>query len=365
MTKKLKPSTAIFPSSEADWVECSRTKSGRIFSKHILNMGQLLHPVTGKPLTIDDQFVNKLKANFENGICDIVQVPLAGPRNEHTEDPNRNIGEVVGIESRDGKVYAMIDARDEAAADKLGKTLLGASAMMHLNYKDTKTGKDVGPTLLHVCVTNRPYVTGLEDYQEIVAATADSSSDAAVIYVAQPEDEPEEAVVEASAPIAEEVIMTREEHIAALKELGVDVQALLDSQAATEQTALSNDKLAEALQEDRDERRRELANTNKELGGRLVTLEKVQAGNVVDGLVAQGRILPAQRDVFVELRLSNEAMFDALVPEKPIVALSVVTPEAGVTPVETDQREQDLNKDLEHYTELYAKSFQNTGKGRK
>jgi hypothetical protein len=163
------------PQGADRFVSLSRSKQGRLFEKHILNLGALQYPgVAGGVVDIDADFADTLIRNFNDGVCDIVQVPLAGEKNEHTEDPSRNIGEVVALVRRGKKIYAQIDVRDDTAAPKMGKTLIGASAMLHLNYPNTATGKRVGPALLHVCVTNRPYVTGLEDYQEILAATASS-----------------------------------------------------------------------------------------------------------------------------------------------------------------------------------------------
>ncbi len=218
----------IFPSPEADFLELSRSKRGRLYKKHILTKGTLRHPATKRDVKVDDQFFDALVANFSNKVCDIVQVPIAGANNEHTEDPTRNIGEVVELQQEGDKLFAVIDARDEQYADKLGSTLLGASAMIHPNYEDAKTGAKVGPTLLHVCVTNRPYITELDDYEELIAATADNVGDAAMFT-------PEEAAT-----------MTRDELIEALKaEHGIDVPAL---QAQVEM-AFSASSLSDTLME--------------------------------------------------------------------------------------------------------------------
>src|SRR5437773_629317 len=131
-----------------------RKVQGKLFEKHILNYGPLIHPKTGGTITIDDAFVRSMQDNFAKGVCDIVQVPLANDQNEHVEGPAANLGEVVGIKSRDNKVYALLDARQDA--DKFGKTYLGSSAFLSTNYTDSSTGKKAGPTLLHVAVTNRP-----------------------------------------------------------------------------------------------------------------------------------------------------------------------------------------------------------------
>lgn len=361
---------AVFPSDSDEWVELARVKKGVLYEKHILNKGTLIHPVTGTKIEIDDKFVNTLKDNFNKGICDIVQVPLADNQNAHSEDPDRNIGEVVDIRERDGKVYAVIDARRADASQKLGTTWLGASAMLSTNYKDTKTGERVGPTLLHVAVTNRPYVTGLEDYKEIISASNVNESDV-VVYESVPEEpvvdvEPEvveatadseiDETLEASSP-TEENTMTREELIAALKEQhGIDVDALqVAADEAEANAALSNElaeKLAETLElsnsaVDGDTLVGAIAELHSEkvaLSSRVEGLERAQAEHVVNGLVSAGFVAPAQKDAFVELRLSNPEMFEKLVPSEPIVKLGAMT---GVEPNVSDSKSGELDIDAE------------------
>lgn len=318
----------IAPGAGGEFVYLSRTKQGRLFKKHILNYGDLIYPgVKGGKVHIDSKFADTLITNFSNGVCDIVQVPKAGPNNEHTEDPDRNIGEVIGIEKDDetGKIYSLIDARDEAAADKLGKTLIGASAMMHLNYTDTKTGQKVGPTLLHVAVTNRPYITNLDEFGEVLAASADGSSDAVLL----------------AAP-TQEVPMDKEALIKALlDEHGVDVAALTaKAEKADEAVALTADikeKLGEAgvlkLSNGETTTSDDIVGAVADLGTKVVSLSntldevvkasaKERAAAVVDGLIAEGKIIPAEKDARVALYLSHKEIFDSLVPAEPIVNLS-------------------------------------------
>lgn len=375
----------IVPSDGDGFMELARTKTGRLFRKHLLNMGNLLHPTTGKPLTIDEKFATTLKKNFNDGVCDIVQVPLANARNEHTEDPERNIGEVVDIEVKDKKIYAILDIREDKHADKLGKTYLGASAMMHLDYTDTKTGKKVGPTLLHSCVTNRPYVTGLDSYEEIVAATADSS-ERAVLLLSEDTvvvDNPEKATESAPEANPEKVKETEkmgdnaqtetpakpslEELLTILKEQhNIDVSALQakateGTQAAelsatlvdaltkagvvklsnTDEQAVSTDTVVKAVSE--------LADNNVALTTRVNKLERQDAEHAVDSLVSEGRVLPAQKGAYVELKLTNPSMFEALIPAQPIVKLSE---EKGVTPPDDAAQRKNIDQDIARYVAL-------------
>lgn len=344
----------IVPSDGEGYVELSRTKSGRLFRKHILNKGKLHHPgMPGVEIDVDDKFVATLTKNFQDGVCDIVQVPVANDKNEHTEDPTRNIGEVIGIEEKDNKVYALIDVRDDSSASKLGKTMLGASAMMHLNYTNTKTGKKVGPTLLHTCVTNRPYVTGLEDYEEIVAATADNSGEAVLLTGPTFKENDE--------------MQTLEEMLFALKdEHGIDV---LDLQKKAEENAnaakLSNT-LAEALTAsgvvklsagevvDGDKiinAVSEMATGYVAMSNRIAEVEQQAAEAKVDALVTEAKILPANRDAMVELSQKDPELFEKLIPAEPLVKLSNEQG-TGEAPGASDDAASNVDDEIKKYLEM-------------
>jgi len=292
----------------------SRRVQGRLFEKHILDKGVLLHPKTGQKINIDDAFVKTLQDNFAHGVCDIVQVPLANDKNEHVENPGANLGEVVGIKERAGKVYALIDARQDA--DKFGKTYLGASAFLSTNYTDTRTGKKVGPALLHVAVTNRPYCVGLDDYTEVLAASDDSTGEV-VVLTAAPEDP---------------VPLTLPELLAALKtDHGIDVESLQAAATAPKgpDAAALSAALVDALKtaglvqlaagdgdislSDVTAAVVELAADNKGLHNKVGELQLAAAQAEVDSYVSVGRLLPKTREVAVRMALANDrAGLDAI-----------------------------------------------------
>jgi len=339
-----------------------RRVQGKLFEKHILNKGPLIHPKTGAVIDIDDAFVKTMQDNFARGVCDIVQVPLANDSNEHVEHPGANLGEVVGIRERDGKVYALIDARRDA--DKFGKTYLGASAFLSTNYTDSATGTKAGPALLHVAVTNRPYVTGLEDYQEVIAASADNTGE--VVVLTPPEET--------------EVPLTREQLLEQLKkDHGIDVEAL---QAAAAQppapdTAALSAAVTEALQaagvklsagEDGELKLSdvsaavvELAQDNKGLRAAVSGLERKAAETEVDGYIATGRLLPKTRKTAIEMALSNrDALDDILAPEdRPYVQLAR---QEGVPGADGEQRqEHDIADEVARLTADHSQFFSANG----
>lgn len=369
----------IVPSDGEGFVQLARTKQGTLFRKHLLTLGTLKHPKTGEDVVLDDTFAKKLKANFDAGYCPIVQIPLANKNNEHSEEPDRNIGEVVDIEVTDGKVYGILDVRKPEYAKEMGKTLLGASAMLHMDYTDTKTNTKVGPTLLHSCVTNRPYVTDLEGYEEIVAATADKSGEHAILLtpdaVVNTPPAPEETHVGDTAtttetapqkPSLQELLdQLKTDHnidVAGLQAKATETdatttaaaslsQAVTDaltkagviSLTATDDKALSNEDVVSAVSE--------LATNNVALSNRVQGLERKDAETHVKGLVTGGYITPAQESAYVELKLTNQTMFDKLVPAEPVIQLSK---ETGVTPPTDTSHVADVDAEVERLAKILA-----------
>lgn len=311
-------------------LKLSRTVKGKLFKKHILSTGPLYYPgVAGGKVDIDKKFLDIVVRNFEQKVCPIVQVPIVDENNSHSEDPLRNIGEVVGLSVEGNKLYSIIDVRDVDAATKVGMTLIGASALLSLNRTDNRTGKKAGPTLIHTAITNNPHVNELDEFEELLAASSDDSSNDAVILTAHREIE--EQVMDLDTLIA----TLRDEH-------NIDVPAL--QRAASEKetfaklSASLQDKLVETellkLSNTEDKASSEdilvavtnIIDTNLELSNKVDALVEKNATDAatarVDQLVADGFILPVERDARLELLLSNAELFDKMLPEKALVALS-------------------------------------------
>lgn len=338
----------IIPAPGGDYVELAGAKgyTGRHWRKHILNLGELIHPKTGERLQLDDNFYSHLVSNFEAGVSEVA-VPLADDRNRHSEDPLRNAGEVMGITREGNKVFVDLDIRNADVNKGLeDKTILGASAFLNLDYEDTRTGRKVGPTLLHSCITNRPYVTGLDGYEEVLAATmADSEGD----YVVLAEED-------------DGMPLTREEMLAALKaDHNIDVEAL--QAAVSEKADLSQltAALTAALGKgdvqltpsgddggvtlpDAVAAVAELAQSHVELTGEVKSLKRTNAEREVDGYVKDGRVMPKQRDSFVKLAMEDRPMFEDMLPAEPVVKLNAQ--EGGAPPQGEQKHEFDLDAEL-------------------
>jgi hypothetical protein len=330
---------ALVPSPRSDFVEFAKSPAGKLFRKQLLRYGTYPHPGDrSKSLVIDEGTVDALVRNFANGVCDIVQVPKVDGQNRHVEDPDRNIGEVIELRKTASGMDAILDVRDPDAAPKLGKTLLGASAMMHMDYLDTRTGQKVGPTLLHAAITNRPYLTNLEPFEEIIAASADTQGE--VEPVAYGEED-------AGMTTKDELIaMLRDEH-------GIDVEELTARATSTPQFSADDfarqlvkvmgeagvvKMAAEGAEGEGDEAITiqdvaeaviELATEKTELETELSALrtereaDRRKAAEVeVEGLISEGKVLPKAKAVLVELALSDREKFDALIPDQPLIKMA-------------------------------------------
>ena len=334
--------TVILSSTSTDeFVECSRRNiktTGKLFKKQIFRWGEFSHPKNpNHKVKVDQAFYDAMKRNFDNGVCPIVQVPLVDEANRHVESPERNIGEVVDMSADEDGVNVFIDVRRHA--EDVGEILLGASAKLHLNYTDHRTNSTVGPTLLHVAVTNRPYLVDLKDFETIAASDADTSEEVVLLTDAGDSTEPSSE---------EETSMTKDEMITALStEYGIDVEAGITALSQVEGFVALSDVIGEgatATPEAISQTIVDLTNSVseretriQELTAELQSLQLSSAEAEVDGLIALGRILPAWRDDMIELSASDRPRFEKFLLPEGFAAVELS--EQGFSPAESNQEE--------------------------
>ena len=322
----------------------SRGATGAVFRKHVLTLGPLHYG--GKTINLDDAFYGKLSRNFDNKVS-MTQVPIADARNKHTEDPLRNAGEIIGLEREGNKVFTVIDVRDPDVAQRIrDKRIMGASAMLSMDYEDTRTGRKVGPTLLHHCLTNRPHVLDLEPYEEIVAATADSADmdfDTPIVLAS-------EELVELDKDQLLEQLKTR---------FGVDVAALeLAASAKVDLTAITEALKGSGVvalagggeslsQTDIVGAIVELNGKNTALTEDVKRLTRKDAERTVQGFIDDGRLLAKTKDRAVSELLLNgpDSLEDWLAPaDAPFIKMNA---QHGVAGEGDGARKHDFDIDSE------------------
>lgn len=365
-------------SFEADpYLELARTKKGRVFRKQILRYGKFAHPQDPTiTVDIDENIVDSIIKNFEGNVCDIVQIPLATDTNRHTEDPERNLGEVVALEKTSKGLYAHMDFRK--STEDVGSTILGASAYIHFNYADSKTGEKKGPTLLHVCATNRPYLTDLDGYEQVAATAADDSTNAVLLTPEEDEVDPLEelkAKLKADHGIDLDELTTKAEGATGDAVKTEDVEKMVATAVSTAVEASQKEqtkKLAAALGLTATEDKppapeivtgaiEDLKKDNVSLSAQVEALRKKDAEKDVDAKIKTGHILPKQRDTMIDLRLTNPSGYESMLPDEPIVKLNA---EEGVEEHTLPGGDKNLDEEIARLTgeefdpdgDIFAKS---------
>jgi len=132
----------------------------------VFRTGTFYHPLYGK-FTITDDTMKAMVENFRTvrpvaptemvvdyeHMSDLgtVQAPAAGWVKDLAFRP--------GVKSA---LYATVDWTDEAAGFIRDRKYRYISPVWNMNYKHKETGKEVGPTLVAMALTNRPYIEGME-----------------------------------------------------------------------------------------------------------------------------------------------------------------------------------------------------------
>lgn len=141
--------------------------SGTIFYKQLFSFGTWANPMwwwDGEPtmeLTVD--MATKMVDNFNKKV---LGSPVPVPRN-HTDDVNANAGEVVKLEVGTDGLYGYLDVRDPKTVDDINNGLIfDVSIGFDWDYISQKDSTHYGPTLYHVALVNTPYINNMSGFTE-------------------------------------------------------------------------------------------------------------------------------------------------------------------------------------------------------
>lgn len=142
----------------------------------------------GRTVTVDQAFAEKLKANFDAGVRDIVPVPAKGAGG-HSDDWRDSKGNTIGLEVDPVKgLYVTVEVDEEADKALAERKLGGVSLAWDENYVDPITGESRGPVLRHTALTNLPYIKGTDGFEKI--ALSDPEDELILLSEIEKEDPP-------------------------------------------------------------------------------------------------------------------------------------------------------------------------------
>ena len=308
--------------------------SPRVFRKQILRYGRWAHPkAPDGEFVVDRPFLERVVANFRRKVLDQVTIPL-----DHNDKAGiSSIGEIIDLEVDDEGLWGTHFIADEEDVRKVeSKRWKGTSALLHLDYLDREKNERVGPVLLHNAITNMPVITGLAPF-EAVALGEEVAGDAELISLAEAKEVnvaamSVEDILAALAELSDEEVLryleeNRSELVGALrndadlraagkaelveelKAKGLVIELPVPGQPQTEVTVDEHPAMV-ALSEEVAQLKADKA--------RSVAEQKV------DAALQNGFIVPAQRDHYVELALSNADLFEKILPAEPVIDLSEV-----------------------------------------
>lgn len=142
---------------------------GTMFKKRIINYGEYADQLFPEYLLhLDEAWGKSVLENFRAKTVGRVYVPSS-----HTDDPDKNRGEVVDMfESDDGKgIDAIIDVRDPETVQKIeGGLIWDVSIGFTMNWI-SKEGEEKGPAIYHVALVNNPYIEDMAPFEAFTKIT--------------------------------------------------------------------------------------------------------------------------------------------------------------------------------------------------
>ena len=142
--------------------------TGSLYSKQIIKFGNYVDPWFPEwPMTLDSEWGDRVKDNFDKKVVGRVAVPAS-----HTDDPEKNRGELLALENDGEGLNGTLDIRDPETVAAIENGLIWDDSISFTNNYIDETGTGWGPVLFHVALVNNPYITGMKGFQALSKAAS-------------------------------------------------------------------------------------------------------------------------------------------------------------------------------------------------
>lgn len=143
----------------------------QLFRKQLLHVGDVRYKDT--VLHFTPEALKSLVDEFNAGSMDAVPFQLADAANQHTQDPERTRGEVIGLEAEADGLYGLIEMGPEGAKLIEAFPNLAVSASLEPDAVNAVTGHKSPLLLKHVLGTIDPVVKGMSPWVAAQLAQSD------------------------------------------------------------------------------------------------------------------------------------------------------------------------------------------------
>lgn len=140
--------------------------TGTLYKKQIIKFGDYVDPWFPEwPMTLDAEWGTMIKDNFDKKTVGRVPVPAS-----HTDDPEKNRGELLAVEQDEEGLNGTLDIRDPQTVQDIENNLIWDDSISFTNNYIDEKGYGHGPVLFHVALVNNPYITGMSGFQALSKA---------------------------------------------------------------------------------------------------------------------------------------------------------------------------------------------------
>lgn len=141
---------------------------GTVYKKQIIKFGNYVDPWFPEwPMTLDSEWGDMIKDNFDKKVVGRVAVPAS-----HTDDPEKNRGELLAVENDGEGLNGTLDIRDPQTVQDIENELIWDDSISFTNNYIDEKGLGHGPVLFHVALVNNPYITGMSGFQALSKAAS-------------------------------------------------------------------------------------------------------------------------------------------------------------------------------------------------
>lgn len=141
---------------------------GTLYKKQIIKFGNYVDPWFPEwPMTLDSEWGDMIKENFDKKVVGRVAVPAS-----HTDDPEKNRGELLAVENDGEGLNGTLDIRDPQTVQDIENELIWDDSISFTNNYIDEKGIGHGPVLFHVALVNNPYITGMSGFQALSKAAS-------------------------------------------------------------------------------------------------------------------------------------------------------------------------------------------------
>lgn len=145
----------------------------RLFRKQVLKFGTISYPGVGK-LTFDKPYADKVTAAFNQRAYDQVPFILADADNRHHMRPEAFRGQVVGLQTTDDGLDALLELTEDGAKLIDDNPSLGVSGRF-VQDMARADGQTFPVAMQHVLGTFDPRLTGLRPWEQLTDLSTDPS----------------------------------------------------------------------------------------------------------------------------------------------------------------------------------------------